>query len=270
MVDWNETVEVELNGQAQKVNLGELKAGYLRQSDYTKKTQELADEKSNMKALQDRVTELEGVNADWDNYFQTKIAPLDLAGYEEYKKTLANNKPPEPVAPKPKENAMNDQDILKLQQQIADLTTKLTGYTTKTDEAIKAAQEAGQRAASAETKLDKWTRYNAALATLKESHGKNNPSVPFDEDAVMASLEKAGKTDFQLSDFQLAYNETHESKNVDARAEKLAQEKFAAMQQAKVEGLATSSIFAPPKLGAEVPKTVEEGRDVAKKMLAGS
>lgn len=52
---FNDDTEIELGEGRQAIKLSELKAGYLRQSDYTKKTQELASQRKEVESLQDKV-----------------------------------------------------------------------------------------------------------------------------------------------------------------------------------------------------------------------
>jgi len=64
---FNDDTEIELGEDKQPVKLSELKNGYLRQSDYTKKTQQLAEER---KAFETEKGELEPVR-DWLDYINS-------------------------------------------------------------------------------------------------------------------------------------------------------------------------------------------------------
>ena len=64
-----ELVTVKVDGQDRQVTLDELKNGYSRQSDYSKKTQALADERRGLDTERDKVTtELEAVKKERDDY----------------------------------------------------------------------------------------------------------------------------------------------------------------------------------------------------------
>ena len=64
-----ELVTVKVDGQDRQVTLDELKNGYSRQSDYSKKTQALADERRGLDTERDKVTtELEAVKKESDDY----------------------------------------------------------------------------------------------------------------------------------------------------------------------------------------------------------
>ena len=64
-----ELVTVKVDGQDTQVTLDELKNGYSRQSDYSKKTQALADERRGLDTERDKVTtELEAVKKERDDY----------------------------------------------------------------------------------------------------------------------------------------------------------------------------------------------------------
>jgi hypothetical protein len=90
--------DVTVNGNNQKVNLNELMKGYSRESDYTKKTMDLSNQRKEVESLQDNLKkEFEAVkssrnqyaeqlqvltqnlqqqeqNIDWDNLYQTDPA----------------------------------------------------------------------------------------------------------------------------------------------------------------------------------------------------
>ena len=64
-----ELVTVKVDGQDTQVTLDELKNGYSRQSDYSKKTKALADERRGLDTERDKVTtELEAVKKERDDY----------------------------------------------------------------------------------------------------------------------------------------------------------------------------------------------------------
>jgi len=63
--------DVTVNGNNQKVNLNELMKGYSRESDYTKKTMDLSNQRKEVESLQDNLKkEFEAVKSSRDQYAQ--------------------------------------------------------------------------------------------------------------------------------------------------------------------------------------------------------
>lgn len=107
--------DVTVNGNNQKVNLTELMKGYSRESDYTKKTMDLSNQRKEVESLQDNLKkEFEAVkssrnqyaeqlqvltqnlqqqeqNIDWDNLYQTDPAEYVKLKAESDKKKEALN-----------------------------------------------------------------------------------------------------------------------------------------------------------------------------------
>ncbi|PQM57146.1 MAG: hypothetical protein CML39_00820 [Rhodobacteraceae bacterium] len=107
--------DVTVNGINQKVNLNELMKGYSRESDYTKKTMDLSNQRKEVESLQDNLKkEFEAVkssrnqyaeqlqvltqnlqqqeqNIDWDNLYQTDPAEYVKLKAESDKKKEALN-----------------------------------------------------------------------------------------------------------------------------------------------------------------------------------
>lgn len=107
--------DVTVNGNNQKVNLNELMKGYSRESDYTKKTMDLSNQRKEVESLQDNLKkEFEAVkssrnqyaeqlkvltenlqqqeqNIDWDNLYQTDPAEYVKLKAESDKKKEALN-----------------------------------------------------------------------------------------------------------------------------------------------------------------------------------
>jgi len=78
---------VKVDGEEQEVSLDELIKGYSRQSDYTKKTQELAEERRNIEAGMDQYkTELAGLQQERQQYVDalTQVIQSSTAGLETY------------------------------------------------------------------------------------------------------------------------------------------------------------------------------------------
>lgn len=64
-----ELIKIKVDGRDQEVTLDELKNGYSRQSDYSKKTQALADERRGLDTEREKInTELEAVKKERDEY----------------------------------------------------------------------------------------------------------------------------------------------------------------------------------------------------------
>ena len=107
--------DVTVNGNNQKVNLNELMKGYSRESDYTKKTMDLSNQRKEVESLQDNLKkEFEAVkssrnqyaeqlqvltqnlqqqeqNIDWDNLYQTDPAEyVKLKAESDRKKETLN------------------------------------------------------------------------------------------------------------------------------------------------------------------------------------
>jgi len=107
--------DVTVNGNNQKVNLNELMKGYSRESDYTKKTMDLSNQRKEVESLQDSLKkEFEAVkssrnqyaeqlqvltqnlqqqeqNIDWDNLYQTDPAEyVKLKAESDRKKETLN------------------------------------------------------------------------------------------------------------------------------------------------------------------------------------
>ncbi len=77
-VDDDTPVEIEIDGEKQTVTLGELRNGYMRQSDYTKKSQEVADLKKQFESKsneekKDVVDEAKKIEQNPQSYSQEDI-----------------------------------------------------------------------------------------------------------------------------------------------------------------------------------------------------
>jgi len=82
-----EVYAVTVNGTEQEVTFDELIKGYSRQSDYTKKTQELAEERKGIEAGRDQYnTELAGLQQERKQYVDalTQVIQSSMAGLETY------------------------------------------------------------------------------------------------------------------------------------------------------------------------------------------
>ena len=82
-----EVYAVTVNGVEQEVTFDELIKGYSRQSDYTKKTQELAEERRNIEAGRDQYnSELAGLQQERQQYVDalTQVIQSSTAGLETY------------------------------------------------------------------------------------------------------------------------------------------------------------------------------------------
>jgi hypothetical protein len=78
---------VTVNGEEQQVSLDELTKGYSRQSDYTRKTQELASERNNMAQLQQQwAAEISQAQAERQQYVNAlgQIVQQSMVGLEQF------------------------------------------------------------------------------------------------------------------------------------------------------------------------------------------
>ena len=83
----NTTYAVKVDGEEVEVSLDELISGYSRQSDYTRKTQELASQRSEMEQLQQQwASEISQAQAEREQYVSAlgQFVQNQLAGLEQY------------------------------------------------------------------------------------------------------------------------------------------------------------------------------------------
>ena len=83
----NTTYAVKVDGEEVEVSLDELISGYSRQSDYTRKTQELASQRNEMEQLQQQwASEISQAQAEREQYVSAlgQLVQNQLAGLEQY------------------------------------------------------------------------------------------------------------------------------------------------------------------------------------------
>jgi len=86
-VEENLLYAVTINGEEQEVSLDELTKGYSRQSDYTRKTQELAGERNNMAQLQEQwAAEISQAQSERQQYVNAlgQIVQQSMIGLEQF------------------------------------------------------------------------------------------------------------------------------------------------------------------------------------------
>ncbi|MEM7827799.1 MAG: hypothetical protein QW561_00510 [Candidatus Aenigmatarchaeota archaeon] len=243
-----EKYKVKVGDEEIEVTLDELMKGYLRQSDYTKKTQALAEER---KKLENELREIENLRAEaeraaqWDQWYEQNRAFIEGRGNTAYSMDV------------------EDTDSDALRKEIKRLS-----------EEIKSLVESGKREIEAikaeNARLERALRYSWYLEDLKDKHLRNYPDIPFDKRKIIDMAFEYGKADLSDKDWDAIYNRAyHEEflkREVDRRlAERLKTEEEKG-KAAKMAGAGEGSprVFELPK---KVPESMEEAAEGALRIL---
>ena len=227
----NTTYAVKVDGEEVEVDLDELISGYSRQSDYTRKTQELASKRSEMEQLQQQwSSEISQAQAERQQYIDAlgQFVQNSMGGLEQFQNV--------------------DWENLRQTDPIAFVTKK---------EELREAQDRVRQAQEEQGKaLQKQQEETAKLRQLavQEEHAKLVSAVPEWNDA-----EKRGKMAGELSAYAVEQGFTKEELQqlIDHRS------LIVLMKAQKYDALQKSDVKA--KKIKNKPKVVRSGKGVSKK-----
>ena len=247
-IDLKEKIMVKVGDEEVEMTIEDLQKGFLRQSDYTKKNQDLSDkEKKFLEDIDGFKTSSEKKEADliaWNKWWTEKGQFMKNADYV----------PPAPDSDgddeiNPAIRSFITDSLGKTQTQVSDMIKKMSDEVTKTQNVL---------------------RYTNSLNKLYYGHHmKEHPEMPFKFQEMQDAALERGKQDLSDEDWMAFYNEVNAEDFNKLKVDAALKEKIEAEEEKKkadhVEvgkgsNTSASRIF---KLADDVPATISEAEEGA-------
>lgn len=186
------------------IMLDDVDEGIELKSDYTRKTQALADERKRYEGLNLDELKAEAQRAgQWDIWYDAN-------------KGSFNREPDPNPNPDPDESALTKQ-IKALEGQIKELKDTGTGKLSTLEQDNK--------------KLERALRYTRSVNSLRFKHSKDHPDIDFDEDGILKKALEYGKPDLNDQDWDILYNDRYREDFDKLRVDRLVKEKLDAEKE---------------------------------------
>ena len=257
-----EKYKVKVGDEELEVTLDELLQGYMRQADYTRKTQALAEER---KKLEEQLKELEEkakLADQWNQWYQQMVqlgyfTPEGLPKWSPQVQNQSSSFDLKELLSEEKEEEEEEEN--PLYRKLEELTSRWEQVARQYDERLRRMEQA--------------FRYKYDLDRLREWHRQQYPDIPFDEDRLLRTAQEYGKSDLTFEDWQkihrLAYLEDLKNRELE---QKLKEQLEAERQKLLAQGPPVSSEGPPPQVfklpeGEGIPSSMEEAEQMALKVL---
>ena len=188
------------------ITLDDVDEGIELKSDYTRKTQALADERKRYEGLNLDELKAEAQRAgQWDVWYESNKGNFNQGGNVNQDLNLGGD-----------ESELTKQ-IKALEGQIKELKDTGTGKLSTLEQDNK--------------KLERALRYTRSVNSLRFKHSKDHPDIDFDEDGILKKALEYGKSDLNDQDWDILYNDRYREDFDKLRVDRLVKEKLGAEKE---------------------------------------
>ncbi len=259
-----EKYKVKVGDEELEVTLDELLQGYMRQADYTRKTQALAEER---KKFEEQLKDLEAKARqaeEWQKWYDQMVqfgyfTPDGLPAWG-------------PQGQQPQGSKLDFSSLLNTGEEEEEeegenvMLKRLEEITRRWEDLAKQYDERLHR-------MEQAFRYKYDLDRLREWHRQQYPDIPFDEERLLKMAQEYGKSDLTFEDWQRLHQFAYLNELKEKEVQSKLQEQLEAERQKLLAQSPSPSAEGPPpsvfKLpeGEEIPASMEEAEARALEIL---